>query len=187
MKQIRSNLSPHFRITASNQICTHIRTLDQYRKAKRIALYHAIHGEIDLNSLWDSAPMQGKFCYFPALQEDLTLLFLPATSATAFKANRFGILEPDVAPDLALSVDELDFMILPLVAFDAQGTRLGMGAGYYDRTLTNRTKALLVGVGYPFQKVSFLDPCPWDVPLDVVITTDAVYWTKHAHIHHQSS
>jgi 5-formyltetrahydrofolate cyclo-ligase len=178
MKQIRANLSIHHQIASSNQVCARVRMLDQYRKAKRIGLYHAVNGEINLNSLWSSAPLQGKSCYFPVLQEDLTLLFLPATPATAFKTNRFGILEPDLEPKLALPVNELDLMILPLVAFDEQGTRLGMGAGYYDRTLKDKRNGLLVGVGYPFQKVNYIAPSPWDVPLDVMVTPKVVYWRQ---------
>jgi 5-formyltetrahydrofolate cyclo-ligase len=170
LKQIRSQLSIDYRISSANKVCARLRSLEQYRLAKRIGLYHAINGEIDLASIWDSAPLQGKFCYFPKLQEDLTLIFLPATPATPFKKNRLGILEPDVNPELALPVSQLDLIIMPLLAFDSQGTRLGMGAGYYDRTLRDKKNVVLVGVGYDFQRLAYIEPQPWDVPLDFGIT-----------------
>lgn len=176
MKQVRSKLSDPFQATSSNQVCARIRTLEQYRQAKRIALYFAVNGEVNLHSLWSSAPLQGKYCYFPVLNEQSTLSFLPATPATTFKRNHYGIPEPDVSLDLALPIEELDLIIMPLVAFDIKCTRLGMGAGYYDRTLENRKKAFFLGVAYQFQRVDFINAEPWDVPLDAVVTQKAIYW-----------
>jgi 5-formyltetrahydrofolate cyclo-ligase len=176
IKQVRSNVSNSYRITSSNHICTRIRALEQYRKAKTLALYFAVNREIDLTSLWNSAPLQGKFCYFPALKDDLTLAFLPATPATPFKKNKYGIPEPDVSFDEAIPVEELDLIIMPLIAFDMRCTRLGMGAGYYDRTLEKKRLKNLFGVGFQFQLVDFIDPEPWDIPMDAVITQKAIYW-----------
>ena len=177
-RDIRKKLSPAYQRNASNQICAHVRKLDSYRYAKRIALYQSINGEIDLGNLWRSAPLQGKYCYFPVLNDDDTLSFLPATPATTFHKNRFGIEEPDVERELALAPAELDLMFIPLVAFDKKGTRLGMGAGYYDRTLAKSRAPLLVGVAYEFQRQSFIEAQAWDIPLDVVITERASYWSK---------
>ena len=176
IKQVRSKLSVSYRTASSNQICTRIRSLEQYRQAKRIALYFAVNGEVDLTFLWKSAPLQGKYCYFPVLNNDSTLSFLPATPSTPFKTNKYDIPEPDVDIELALPVNELDLIIMPLVAFDAHCTRLGMGSGYYDRTLANKSKAHLLGVAYQFQRVDYIEPRPWDVPLDAVITQKAIYW-----------
>ena len=176
MRQIRSNTSVPYRLTSSTQICNRIRTLEPYRKAKRLALYYPVNGEIDLTVLWKTAPLQGKFCYFPAINDNLALSFLPATPATPFKTNRFGIAEPDVSFDLAIPVEELDFILIPLVAFDIHCSRIGMGSGYYDRTLTNKKKGLFVGVAYQFQRTDYIKPDPWDVPLDAIITQKAIYW-----------
>jgi 5-formyltetrahydrofolate cyclo-ligase len=177
MKQIRSKISVSYRSTASNQICTRIRSLEQYRHAKRIALYFAVEGEIDLEGIWNTAPLQGKFCYFPVINPDnTTLSFLPATPATPFKKNRFGIPEPDVSHDLAIAPEELDLILMPLVAFDVRCTRLGMGAGFYDRTFKDKNNCALFGVAYQFQRVDYIQPHPWDIPLDAVITQRAIYW-----------
>ncbi|WP_058533173.1 5-formyltetrahydrofolate cyclo-ligase [Legionella saoudiensis] len=181
MKQIRAKISVSYRSTASNQVCTRIRSLEQYRHAKRIALYFAVNGEIDLGGIWNTAPLQGKFCYFPAINEkDLTLSFLPATPVTPFKKNRYGIPEPDVSHDLAIPAEELDLILMPLVAFDVRCTRLGMGAGYYDRTFKDKANCTLFGVAYQFQRVDFIQPHPWDIPLDAVITQRAIYWRNPA-------
>ena len=89
--------------------------------------------------------------------------------------NRFGIAEPARdAPTVAARF--LDAVLLPLVAFDAAGTRLGSGAGYYDRCFAYRAARrtwhapLLVGVAFASQEVAALQRQPWDVPLDAVVT-----------------
>ncbi len=177
MKQIRSKISVSYCVTASSQVCTRIRSLEQYRDAKEIALYSAINGEIDLDSLWKNASLQGKHCYFPVINKDrLTLSFLPATPDTPFKKNRFGIAEPDISLDLATPIEKLDLVLIPLVAFDVRCTRLGMGAGYYDRTFKDKKTGPLFGVAYQFQRVDYLDPQPWDVQLNAVITQRVIYW-----------
>ena len=176
IKEVRSKVSTSYRATSSNQICARVRSMEQYRRAKNIALYFAINGEVELDSLWRSAPLHGKLCYFPALNDNLTLSFLPATPATPFKNNRYGIPEPDVSLDLAINIEELDLIIVPLVAFDMRCTRLGMGAGYYDRTLEKKQPKHLFGIAFQFQLVDFIAPEPWDIPLDAVITQRAIYW-----------
>ena len=175
IKQIRSKLPHAYKTISSGTICNRIKKLEPYRHAKRIALYHAANGEVDLNSIWNSAPLQGKFCYFPAITEDAKLVFLPATPVTPFKNNKYGILEPDVSHDLSISLDELDIMLIPLVAFDTQCRRFGMGAGYYDRTLSHKPKTLLLGIAYEFQRLDYIEPQAWDVPMDAIITQKNTY------------
>jgi 5-formyltetrahydrofolate cyclo-ligase len=176
MKQVRANTTAHFRSVSSQQICNKIKNLEPYRQAKQVALYSSIKGEVDLTTLWKTAPLHGKQCYFPLVNEDLTLTFLPTTPATPFKTNRFGIAEPDVSRDKALPPEEIDLILMPVVAFDLQCTRLGMGSGSYDRTLANKQDTTLFGVAYQFQRIDFINPQPWDVPLDAVITDKAIYW-----------
>ena len=177
-RKIREKLTPAYQQKASAQICSRIRNLEQYRYAKRIAIYHACRGEVDLNDLWRSAPMQGKFCYFPVMNNEKKLSFLPATPVTQFKDNRYGIPEPDVDLAEALPPKELDLIFMPLVAFDKKGTRLGMGGGYYDRTLAKENHPLLIGVAYEFQRQAYLVPSEWDIPLTGVITQETIYWGK---------
>ncbi|KTD65567.1 5-formyltetrahydrofolate cyclo-ligase [Legionella spiritensis] len=178
MRDIRKHLTPSFQQKASSQVCARIKQLNQYRFARRIALYHPAGGEIDLGGIWRTAPLHGKFCYFPALKPDKTLSFLPATPATPFRENRYAIAEPDVDAALAISPREIDIIFLPLVAFDEYGTRLGMGAGYYDRTLAEENHPLLIGVAYEFQRQSYIIPQAWDIPVHAVMTQRTTYWSK---------
>ncbi|KTD18355.1 5-formyltetrahydrofolate cyclo-ligase [Legionella jordanis] len=178
LKQIRANLSSDYQQIASAQVSKHISTLDEYRYAKNIGLYKPVKGEIDLRGLWRSASSHGKYCYFPVLNENNTLSFLPATPATSFIENRFGIPEPAVSRDKSIAIGDLDIIFMPLLAFDDRCTRLGMGAGYYDRTLENESHPLLIGVAYEFQHMFYIEPQAWDIPLSAVVTPNAIYWSK---------
>lgn len=177
-KQVRANLPLSYQKKASLKVCKRIGKIHQYRYAKTIALYHAVNGEIDLSALWKSAASQGKSCYFPVLNDDFSLSFLPATPSTAFKNNQYDIPEPDVSRDLAIAPKALDLIFMPLVAFDQMGTRLGMGAGYYDRTLANENHPLLIGLAYDFQQCDYLEPQAWDVPMTGVVTPEHIYWSQ---------
>jgi 5-formyltetrahydrofolate cyclo-ligase len=97
-----------------------------------------------------------------------------ARATTTQRRNRYGILEPtDLAP---VSARDLQLILIPLVGFDAQGHRLGSGAGYYDRALAFRRLRRhwpgpkLVGIAYECQRVEALAVRPTDVPLDAIIT-----------------
>ncbi|MCC5791730.1 MAG: 5-formyltetrahydrofolate cyclo-ligase [Legionellaceae bacterium] len=174
MRQIRSQLSSRIQDKASAAVVRHIKSLTSWRYGKKMALYQAVQGEINLAALWRSAPLQGKHCAFPVLTEEKKLLFIPATPASPFTYNRFGIAEPDIAHDTAIPPQQFDLIFLPLVAFDGAGNRLGMGGGYYDRTLAEERGKLLVGLAYDFQKVPQLLPRPWDIPLDLIITPSGI-------------
>lgn len=178
-KDLRVNLSPPVVQKKSERICRQIAKLDLYRYAKHIALYFAVNGEVDLKSLWSSAPGQGKYCYFPVLEGE-ALVFLPVFPYTEFEKNRYGIPEPKVSRDKAIALEALDLILMPLVAFDPFGNRLGMGKGYYDKTLSevkqqNPDKVHLVGVAYEFQKMEALPVQHWDVPLDGIVTEEKEY------------
>lgn len=173
---IRKQLPETFQHNMSSKINNRIRALNQYRYAKRIALYHALNGEVDLSSIWRSAPLHGKYCYFPVVTQNNTLLFLPATPSSNFNNNKYGILEPETEHHHAVSPDDLDLILVPLVAFDKQGTRIGMGKGFYDKALATHRPKLLIGVAYEFQHYPYIEPQAWDVRLDAVATEKKIYW-----------
>ncbi|MCH9756813.1 MAG: 5-formyltetrahydrofolate cyclo-ligase [Gammaproteobacteria bacterium] len=174
----RASLAKKMKLEASKALCARIESLPLYQDAKKIALYQAIDGEIDLHPLWLLAETAGKTCYMPVITPDnKTLLFLPTTLKTPQKSNLFQILEPDLPHTSAISLNELDLMIMPLVAFNTHGTRLGRGAGYYDRTLANEKPACLLGAAYEFQRHASLLAEPWDIPLTGVVTEKNTYWS----------
>lgn len=109
------------------------------------------------------------------------LWFAPYTPQTRMEPNRFGIPEPVVHQRNMLRPIALDVVLTPLVAFDANANRLGMGGGYYDRTFsflrrrTTWSRPHLIGLAYEFQRVPKLTPSSWDVPLVMVATESSLY------------
>ena len=90
--------------------------------------------------------------------------------------NRFQIPEPDVPLAHAISPQQIDLMFIPLLAFDAKGTRVGRGGGYYDRTLSTMRPGCLLGIAYALQYQPLIPPDPWDVALDGIVTELNVNW-----------
>ena len=178
MRSRRRELDRHARIRAERGLLRWLVRLPAFRKAQRIGVYLGNDGELDPARLVRRAWSMGKRCYLPVLRDrpDITLRFAAYRPGMAMRANRFGIDEPDVPRRLLLSARHLDLLLMPLVAFDGSGNRLGMGGGYFDRTLAYRRRAgswrrpHLLGVAFAFQQVAALPSEPWDVPLDGVIT-----------------
>ena len=109
------------------------------------------------------------------------MIFVPFTQATAFRRNWYGIDEPESALRSQKFLRELDVVLVPMVAFDHQGHRLGNGAGYYDRVLRRRLdrsrawrRPLLIGIAYSAQEAECIERAPWDVAVDCVVTERGV-------------
>lgn len=175
IKQKRQALNPTERQRLARTIVATIQTQTEFIQAKHIGSYWPNRGEVDLTSLQIRSRQTQ---YLPALQETVQpwagpgLLF--GDSNAPMMPNRFGIPEPNSNP--YLRANDLDYLLVPLVAFDRQGNRIGMGGGYYDRALAGLHKSarrpLIMGVGYAFQAVTAIEPEPWDVPLDGVFTEE---------------
>lgn len=171
----RHSLAQEFITETSKKIIHTIRDIPAYRLAQHIAWYMPIQGEVDLSSLWAMALADQKSCYFPAIRPDDTLIFLPSDAQTELLLNRYQILEPLVEIQFAKTPQELDIIFLPVVAFDEDCTRLGMGKGFYDKTLAARADTCLIGVAYEWQKQPNIPKDSWDIPVDMIITEERVY------------
>lgn len=145
-----------------------------FRGSARIAFYLANDGEMDPLPLLLRASTMRKRCYLPVLDPlgSNRLWFAPYHPGDALIPNRFGIPEPVHAARVRVRADALDLILAPLVAFDRRGHRLGMGGGYYDRSLAflqNRRhwrRPRLYGLAYEFQQVARIEAAAWDVGLD---------------------
>ncbi|MEL7447625.1 MAG: 5-formyltetrahydrofolate cyclo-ligase [Pseudomonadota bacterium] len=182
MRQARRGITGTERDRAEQAINQQLIGMTAFRDAGRIALYSAFDGEPSMTASIDAALASGKLVFLPVLpaSADAPLSFAPIEPASHTQTNRHGILEPAVGAESFIAADQLDLVITPLVAFDPQGNRLGMGAGYYDRTFAftvNQAPAStrLIGVAFQRQKHSALDPQPWDVPLWRIVTETRQY------------
>jgi 5-formyltetrahydrofolate cyclo-ligase len=142
--------------------------------AHTVGLYVAADGEVDLSPLLARLLRMRKRIALPVVRSHAMMTFHRYRAQTHLTPNRFGILEPSGEPLLSLLA--IDLLLVPLVAFDEHGTRLGMGAGYYDRCLgrlPSRLRPRLIGVAHETQRSREpLPRAPWDVPLHGVLTED---------------
>ncbi len=152
--------------------------LPMWRWARRVAIYRPADGEIDTTPLAREARRCNKQLYLPVV-DGHKLRFRRWQPQQTMAPNRFGIPEPPrAAPECPTRW--LDLVIMPLVAFDGAGNRLGMGGGFYDHTFAFRHRhprwrhPRLVGAAFGLQQAEALPTRPWDVPLDAVITDTGV-------------
>lgn len=153
-----------------------------FQRSRHIAFYLPNDGEMDLSPLIERARAMGKRCYLPVLSPlyHNRLWFAPYNAGCELLLNRFGIPEPAANWSMMRPAWSLDLILTPLVAFDAAGNRLGMGGGYYDRTLAylarrnHWRKPNLLGTAYAFQQVDALPHESWDVPLHGIATEESL-------------
>ena len=183
VRERRRSLSHQERHHLSAQLAANIIRSPLFRNSRTLALYLPNDGEVDLTPVAQAAWSMGKQCFLPVLSPlyHNRLWFAPYTPNSPLVDNRFGIPEPDANWRTMRPVWSLDLLLMPLVAFDLGGNRLGMGGGFYDRTLAylshRRTwrKPHLIGTAFELQSFAALPNEPWDVPLEGVMTESAFH------------
>lgn len=149
------------------------------RNARRVAAFVAVDAELDPGPFVAAVRPSRRQIFLPVLgPRPGTLSFVRVEAGDLLEPNRYGIPEP--RPGVSANAKFLDLVLVPLVGFDDTGNRLGMGAGYYDRTFAFRRGRrhwfgpLLIGFAYECQRIDTLPAMPWDVPLDGVVTEEGV-------------
>ncbi len=183
IRQARRDIVPDVRRCSNEVISDHVLSSPLFQNARRITAYLPFDGEFDPCSVVESAWQMGKEVYLPVLVNK-QMQFVFYGPETVLVRHRFGMLEPEHRQHVCLP-ENLDLVLMPLVAFDVRGNRMGMGGGYYDRTFafcrqSARKKPRLLGVAYEVQKVPELEAASWDVPMDAVATEKDIY-----HFHSQ--
>lgn len=179
MRERRRSLSPQAQERASRSLARLLQVQPLFIRSRRVAFYLASDGEIDPRHLLQSALSRNKFCFLPVLHpvRPGRLWFRRIKHDSTLSPNRFGIAEP--TSGRLIPGQGLDVVFMPLVAFDRDGGRLGMGAGFYDRSFAFKTQSkrlspLLVGLAHSCQEVERLPLASWDVPLAAVVTEEGV-------------
>ena len=178
LRERRRALPAATRIAAAEALADRLLALSCVPASGHVAGYWAMDGEIGLHAFQLRLSATQTYC-LPLLHADGSLRFAPWRAGDPLVTNRFGIPEPDIDPDAALPASEMAMLVLPLVGFDAQCNRLGMGGGWYDRSLSFRRDTSappwLVGAGFDVQRVEVLQHEAWDVPLDAVCSEAATH------------
>jgi len=164
IRQRKAEYSAEEKAEMSARICRQVLADPHWAKAKTVFLYHALPDEVDTAMLTDAAMHEGKTVLLPVIDgDDLRLKIHTGTTRT----GSYSIQEP--VGDEFTCYNKITLAIVPGMAFDKKGNRLGRGRGFYDRTLPKLTAAYKIGLCFPFQ---FLESVPheaYDIKMDAVI------------------
>ena len=166
-----------------------------WQTSHTISAYIAFDGEIDPQPLIHAAWQANKQVVLPVLDPKRKgeLLFMHYTPTTQMTTNRFGIAEPVFTPQNTSAISSVDILFIPLVGFDEAGNRMGMGGGFYDRTLAKiqhfstpdksrspdtTSRPWFIGVAHACQAVTQLTQASWDIPMDYIITDKNILSAK---------
>lgn len=172
MRKKRAALDGSTRAAFDDTIRQHVARLVGDLNCRKIAAYWPFNGEPDLTPLFEPLVASGCQLALPVVDvgDGHRMRFHAWQAGVQLIPNRYGIPEPSTAPQVEL--DDYDLLLMPLVAYDTHGNRLGMGAGYYDRhleTLRDAPRPLRAGVAYSLQETGPLGGNHWDIPLHGVV------------------
>jgi 5-formyltetrahydrofolate cyclo-ligase len=175
LSSIRRQLSDAQVHEYSSAICNSL--LPLVESVNNLAGYIALGNEVRVDSVLSTARQRLCKTYVPIVQSDQQMVFAQIDHDTALVTNKFGILEPDLDKTESILSHSLDAVLVPLVGFDEQCQRMGMGGGFYDRAFSANKdspsglkKPLLIGIAYDIQQTASVLPDWWDVPLDIIVT-----------------
>lgn len=153
----------------SEEITNRVLASANWREANTLLLYHPLPDEVDVRPLLREAARSGKRLLLPVCKGDDLELRLYEGEAS-LRDGAFGIKEPSGTLFPPESYDEIELAIVPGMAFDRKGHRLGRGKGYYDRLLPNLKKARLAGICFPFQLLDEVPAESHDIPVQEIIS-----------------
>lgn len=174
----RTKLMVASRLAAQQQVVAKVLGLPQWQQASTVAIYWPVQGELNPLDLTIMSP--AKHFYLPIVTPEQALTFARYQPETLLVNNIYGIAEPQITPhtDIKLA-HQIDVMLIPTLGFDAQCHRLGMGKGYYDKTLATvfeQTKRpYLIGLAFDCQQADAIPVDTWDIALDTIITETHIH------------
>ncbi len=179
IRQRRNALSVSEQSKAAIALTERLSSHRQILQAKRIAIYLSNDGELSTANFIDWCWQNKKDVYLPVVHpfSEGNLLFLHYQQDTKLVSNIYDILEPQLDVTMVCPLAQLDIICTPLVAFDNSGARLGMGGGFYDRSLAHwqQTKTYPLGLAHDCQLVGNVPVESWDIPLPEIITPSKNY------------
>lgn len=175
LRRRRRALSPEDARAASSAVCALVAELPAFRRARTITAFASIEHEIDVGALAAQKPRVG----WPRVErrDPPTLAFHAVAGPAALTPDRWGIPTPPAEAPI-VAAGEIELFLVPGLAFDGSGGRLGYGRGYYDTALASAPQAWRVGVCHSFQLVDRVPHDAADQPVDVVVTPTGARYTR---------
>ncbi len=176
LRKKRQALSSLNKKIFSEQILTHLSKL-KLNTSQNVGIYLSTEDELSTAPLIDALLSKNIKLYVPILHPILkrTLWFQEYASSTQTCLNKYHIKEPIFDSRKIIAPWELDIVMMPLVAFDHQGNRLGMGGGFYDTSFRFNSVhkiSTFIGLAYGFQRIGNCPTEPWDIKLDGILTPE---------------
>jgi 5-formyltetrahydrofolate cyclo-ligase len=181
LRAVRSGLAPGRAKTLGERAAEQLTALPEFERSARVALFASLPDEIDTRPLFERVLSAGKPCLFPRCLSDDSLVFARVEVWEDLVPGRYGVPEPPVGSEVE-ALGPGDLAVLPGVAFDRRGRRLGRGRGFYDRTFSPEGGPVLVGLAAAFQVVDEVPAGPTDRPVDVIVTEVGALWIASASV-----
>ena len=184
IRNARQSISTQKSQACGIAVSEQLKELSLFQHAKSVACFLSFDGEIDTKPIIALIHSSSKDCLLPYLRPSKPnrLWFMPYAKNDELVNNRYGIPEVNKPIHLAKRISSIDLLLMPLVAFDTRGNRLGMGGGFYDATLSHLTepaykdrRPTCIGIAFEKQCVKEVPSDSWDYPIDAVITEKSLY------------
>ncbi|MEJ8548226.1 5-formyltetrahydrofolate cyclo-ligase [Brevibacillus borstelensis] len=172
----RAAVSPEERGERSGRMCRLLLSFDRLRGCRTVMAYYPFREELDIVPFLEKALERGQEIWLPlTLPAERRIVPYVYTGPAMLKRGTYGILEPDPAQAAEGRPDSLEAVLVPGVAFDRRGGRMGYGAGYYDRFLSSLSRRpLLIGCAFDLQVQQAVPMEPHDISLDFLATESGV-------------
>lgn len=172
LRNRRRHIPESMRTALDEAIRQNILQFIKEKEVESIAVFWPFDGEPDTIPLYKELLALGKKIALPVVSgnDDHSMRFLLWDTDTVLKRNRYGICEPWNSTQIAVA--DFDLLLVPMVAYDHRGNRVGMGSGYYDRHLENLRSShspLRLGVAYSMQEIDHIEKNDWDIPLHAIV------------------
>ncbi|MDR2054339.1 MAG: 5-formyltetrahydrofolate cyclo-ligase [Desulfovibrio sp.] len=181
MRMLRESQPPDIARKRSRNAQARLAGTAHWKNARSVALYAACQGELSVDALMENAWESGRAVYLPRVRRESGVMdFVPCGSLTELVPAAFGLREPPESlpgfgAEEAGKAFTPDLLVVPGLAFDRRGMRLGFGGGYYDRFLRRLANCRCVGICFEFQLVEILPAEAWDQPVHYVCTEER-FW-----------
>jgi len=170
--QRRETLAVTERLKKDKKIKTRFLQLEEFKKAERIFFYASYRAEVDTFIIISEALRMNKKVALPKVYpKEKDMKFYWIRDVQELSPGYWGIPEPD--PVEEAYPENADLIVIPAIAFDKRGYRLGYGGGYYDRFLKKvRKDAILIGLAYEEQILDIVPKDEWDIPVSLIVTEE---------------
>jgi len=179
MRQLRQARAANASQQDIDSVWNHLTTMAGWQQVEHVAAYLAFDGEFPTQQIVERIIAEKGCCFLPRIvsKEHRQMEFIRCNDLQTLVANRWGILEPDNnLPTVDVSL--LQWVLVPLVAVDRSGYRLGMGGGFYDRYFARKQRPRMLGLAWDEQIIEQVPVEPWDQPLHAVISERRVLCFK---------